>query len=58
MFSVNQKREIADAGPAHVSTWNVCPDCGHSWTEKVPIPGVPTQSIRCLACRKKTETGA
>lgn len=35
-----------------VPTWNVCPSCGHRWTEKVPLPGVVHRTMLCLTCRR------
>jgi hypothetical protein len=33
-------------------TWNICPDCGHSWTDRVPTPGILHRTQRCTACRR------
>jgi hypothetical protein len=33
-------------------TWNICPSCGHRWTDRVPTRGVRQRSTPCTACRR------
>ncbi len=35
-----------------VPTWNVCPTCGHRWTDRVPTPGVVHRTQLCTTCRQ------
>jgi len=37
--------------PGGHQTWNVCPECGHTWVDRVPTPGVVHRTQLCVICR-------
>ncbi len=39
-------------------TWNTCPDCHHTWREKVPVVGVVHRTARCAACQRTADADA
>jgi nitrous oxide reductase accessory protein NosL len=36
-------------------TWNDCPDCGNSWKDVIPTPGLIHRTKRCARCTMKME---
>jgi hypothetical protein len=39
--------------PGGEMTYNTCPDCGDTWTDRVPTAGVVHRTTRCAACRRQ-----
>lgn len=34
-------------------TWNDCPDCGKSWKDRIPTPGLLHRTRLCEECKRK-----